>query len=192
MKITLLILLICGLFFGLRKQVNYFYYRAFIKQKTMIENSNYIVQYVGFKTELDEQNFIKRWTPFASNFKNAGIKTIDLYRVKENDEQTYISRNIWDKKTYFENFPSGVAGSGSGGGIKVTQFGGYWIDDKELEKPENMTLLFTDDNSAISTSKIQRSQCTKNVKYLKMIEFLDSNQSSTSPKLLICNHLKTM
>ena len=192
MKIILLLLLGFGLFFGLRRQISYRYYEVFMKQKMMDESSNYIVQYVGFKTDLDEQSFIKRWTPFASNFKNAGIKTIDLYKVKENKEQTYISRNIWDKKTYFENFPSGVAGSGSGGGIKVTQFGGYWIDDNQLEKPEIMKVLFTDDSSQISTSKIERSQCTTNVKYLKVVEFLDLNQLDISQKILTCKYLKTM
>ena len=192
MKTITFVLLIGGLFFVLRKQLNYSYYKTFVKQKIMTENSNYIVQYVGFKTELDEQNFVKRWTPFASNFKNAGIKTIDLYSVKGSDAQTFISRNIWDKKTYFENFPSGVAGSGSGGGISVTQFGGYWIADNELEKPENMTLLFADETPQVSAPKIERNQCTKNVKYLKVIEFSDSTQSVFDQKMLICNHLKTM
>ena len=158
----------------------------------MIENTNFIVQYVGFKTDLDEQRFIKRWTPFASSFKSAGIITIDLYKVIENGEITYISRNIWNNNTYFENFPSGVAGAGSGGGITVTQFGGYWIADHELAKPKNMALFFTNDSSKIEKPNIERIQCTKKVKYLKVVEILDSNQINISQKVLFCNHLKTM
>jgi len=47
----------------------------------MKKESNYIVQYVGFKTGMDSIEFIKRWTPFATGFKSAGIKTIDLYQA---------------------------------------------------------------------------------------------------------------
>lgn len=105
-------------------------------------STKYIVQFVGFKTTLAEDDFIRRWMPFASNFKSQGIITIDLYRVANNDDLTFISRNIWEEKTYFQNFPTGVAGSGSGGGISVTQFGGYSIQPDQLERQDEMQLLF--------------------------------------------------
>ncbi len=111
----------------------------------MINSSNYIVQFVGFKTTLTEIDFIRRWAPFASNFKSQGILTIDLYKVVDKEDLNYISRNIWEEKTYFQNFPTGVAGSGSGGGISVTQFGGYRIPPDQLESPKEMELIFLHD-----------------------------------------------
>jgi hypothetical protein len=156
------------------------------------QNKNYIVQYVGFKTTLNETDFIKRWTPFATNFKNAGIKSIDLYQVNENENITYISRNIWDAKTYFENFPTGVAGSGSGGGISVTQFGGYFIDDSDLNKSQTMQLLFTNQETLISLPHKQRNQCTQKVKFIKSIEYLEVEKTLLPKETLSCNHLKTM
>jgi hypothetical protein len=114
-------------------------------KKSMINSSNYIVQFVGFKTTLTEIDFIRRWAPFASNFKSQGILTIDLYKVVDKEDLNYISRNIWEEKTYFQNFPTGVAGSGSGGGISVTQFGGYRIPPDQLESPKEMELIFLHD-----------------------------------------------
>ena len=111
----------------------------------MINSNKFIIQFVGFKTTLGEIDFIRRWTPFALNFKSQGIITIDLYRVVNNADFTYISRNIWDEKKYFQNFPTGVAGSGSGGGISVTQFGGYSIQLDQLERQDEMQLLFLHD-----------------------------------------------
>ena len=47
----------------------------------MKKESNYIVQNVAFKTGMHSTEFIKRWAPFATGFKSAGIKTIDLYQA---------------------------------------------------------------------------------------------------------------
>lgn len=192
MKIGIIIIIFIGLFFGLRKQLNYLYYKMFIKQKMTVGNNNFIVQYVGFKTKLSEIDFVKRWTPFALNFKSAGIKSIDLYQVQGDENLTFISRNIWESKTYFENFPTGVAGSGSGGGISVTQFGGYWIEEIDLPKPNIIQILFSNDDTTPTSQQTTRNQCTKNVNFLKVIEYLDVEKSIIPKQTLFCKHLKTM
>jgi len=192
MKIGITLILLVALYLGMRKQINYMYYETIVRQKKMTEHKNHIVQYVGFKTDLNEIDFIKRWTPFAANFKNAGIKSIDLYKVRDNETLSFISRNIWESKTYFENFPSGVAGSGSGGGISVTQFGGYWIEENDLQKPKTMHLLFSNNDITSELPQIIRNQCTQNVKFLRVIEFLDTNQAAIPKQTIESYHIKTM
>jgi len=158
----------------------------------MLETKNYIVQYIGFKTNLTPKDFISRWTPFASNFKNIGIQSIDLYKVQDNKDLTFISRNIWTSEIYFENFPSGVASSASGGGISLTQLGGYWIDKSDLQAPKLMSLIFSKDNITQDLEYKEKLQCTIYVKYLKAIEFIDAKESIASKKSLFCTHLKTI
>jgi hypothetical protein len=195
MKFLFILAAIGGLSFGLRKQINYAYYKLFVKQSNMAETNKHIVQFVGFKTDLNKEEFIKRWTPFAENFKNAGIKTIDLYRVIDNKDLTFISRNIWDDQSYFQLFPTGVAGSGSGGGVSVTQFGGYWILESELEKPNQMNILFSNERNIFETKSVSRKRCTEKVRFQNQIEI---NQVDTSilkqsqPNILTCTHIKTM
>lgn len=159
----------------------------------MAEHSRYIVQFVGFKTTLDETDFINRWTPFAIGFKKLGIKSIDLYKISNNEHLTFISRNIWDTQTYFQNFPTGVAGSGSGGGISVTQFGGYWIAEHDLEKPDKMQILFT--NDYFPASILQRKRCTEQVNFKTQVEFAEKDSiilNSTLSNILMCTYRKTM
>ena len=158
----------------------------------LTENSNYIVQYVGFKTDLTENEFIYRWTPFATGFKNAGIRTIDLYRVIKNDNHTFISRNVWDEKNYFKNFPSGIAAAGSGGGIRVTQFGGYWLATEHLEGPNNMILAFQKDRIGKTDAlQIERLRCSESVPYLQMLEIVPAYQTNVELQLN-CKHIKQM
>ena len=195
MKILIILIVISGLFFGLRKEINYAYYKTFVKQSNMEETNKYIVQFVGFKTNLNEEEFIKRWTPFAANFKNASIKTIDLYLIIGNSDLTFISRNIWDEKTYFQTFPTGVAGSGSGGGISITQFGGYWIAENNLQKPNAMDILFTNEQITIHNNSVSRERCTEKVRFQNQIEInqLDSLiLKQNQPNILTCTHIKTM
>lgn len=158
----------------------------------MEKSKEWIVQYVGFKTELVETDFIKRWAPFASNFKTAGIKSINLYKVKANENITFISRNVWESKTYFDTFPTGVAGSGSGGGIKVVQFGGYYIDETDLQFPSTMNILFSNEDEELSFATMVRKQCSKNVDFLKMIEFSGAPSSNVMNRCLVCMQIKTM
>ena len=161
----------------------------------MIDTNKYIVQFVGFKTDLNESDFIQRWTPFASRFKNAGIQTIDLYKISENKSLTFISRNIWDEKLYFKNFPTGVAGSGSSGEISVTQLGGYWISEYEIEKPDEMKIFFTDREEDLSPTCIVRKRCTENVKYEYQVEITQTNGSildKNQLNILTCTHSTTM
>ena len=161
----------------------------------MAETNKHIVQFVGFKTDLNEEEFIKRWTPFAANFKTAGIKTIDLYSVIDNKDLTFISRNIWEEKSYFQLFPTGVAGSGSGGGISVTQFGGYWISENELQKTNSMNILFTNEQNIFETNSVLRKRCTEKVEFQNQIEF---NQIDTAVlkqnqlNIFSCKHIKAM
>lgn len=159
----------------------------------MTEHNQYIVQFVGFKTNLSDNDFIQRWRPFALNFKQAGIMTIDLYKVRDNDHLTFISRNIWNAKTYFQNFPNGIAGSGSGGGVLITQYGGYWISKQELTKPHTMQLLFT--NDSLPSAPITRKRCTENIRYENQIELDEMDHTLVSKNqsdVLSCTHMKTM
>lgn len=158
----------------------------------MTENKKYIVQYVGFKTDLNEDKFLKRWTPFAYSFKNAGIKSIDLYEVKNNTNIQFISRNIWEESIYFKNFPSGVATGNGGGGVNVIQFGGYWIDEKELSKPPTMNILFSNEKITQKENISVKNRCTENVKNIYLIEFFGPENDDISNAILICNHLKTI
>lgn len=159
----------------------------------MIEQSRYIVQYVGFKTNLNDIDFIERWMPFAQNFKRAGIVSIDLYQVTGSDSITFISRNIWDARNYFKNFPTGVAGSGSGGGILVKQFGGFWITENELDSPGNIQLLFSNEN--FPPNRFVRKRCSETVSFENQIEFSDVDNEIAKKfksELLVCKHVKTI
>lgn len=159
----------------------------------MTNSTKYIIQFVGFKTTLIEIDFIRRWTPFASNFKSQGIITIDLYSLVNNNDLTYISRNIWDEKTYFQNFPTGVAGSGSGGGISVTQFGGYSIPPDQLERQNEMQLLFL--NDTINIDNENTISCLSSTDKVPFKQVLISNDVN-KPDLQLnsidikCKHIK--
>lgn len=159
----------------------------------MINPTKHIVQFVGFKANLNEIDFLKRWLPFALGFKKAGITSIDLYKVSNNDHLNFISRNLWDTNTYFQNFPSGIAVSGRGGGVAVTQFGGYWIAENELDKPDEMQILFT--NEKLPSTIRSRKRCSVNVIFENQVEFTeeDFNLLNINPlNILSCTHLKTM
>lgn len=185
-----MVTLAAGSLFFLRKDVNYLYYRLFVQKERM--ESAYIVQYVGFKTALDEKDFIARWTPFAASFKAAGINRIDLYQVDQGNQLNFISRNIWPASTYFRNFPSGVAGAGSGGGIAVRQLGGYWIVENELRNPQRMQLIFANHN--LATNLTSRNRCTEQVPFKYQLEGGNALPDSLSDELeqFHCVYLKTM
>jgi len=145
----------------------------------MKEKPNYIVQYVGFKTDIEPDGLIKRWTPFDAGFKSAGIKTIDLYQVQENDILTFISRNVWDNKRYFQNFPSEIAGAGSGGGIAVTQFGGFWLQPDHLERQDKMIPAFLSTETEITNAtQIARSSCSNKMLHKQMLDIIPSIQTN--------------
>jgi hypothetical protein len=192
-KTLLLIIVVIGNFILFKKNIKDLSYKTLANKKNMTVHSQYIVQFVGFKTNLAEIDFMQRWTPFAANFKRAGIKTIDLYKISDNDKLTFISRNIWDTETYFQHFPTGVAGSASGGGISVTQFGGYWIDENELDNPKIMQLLLT--NESFSSISINRKRCTDKVNFESQIEFREKDSTLLKKNLteiLNCTHIKTL
>ncbi|MFN0049664.1 MAG: hypothetical protein ACKVOU_11125 [Cytophagales bacterium] len=195
-KFAIAIGLIAVFYFGFRKKINLIVYNTIFKQDKMLQNEKFIVQYVGFSTDLKNNEFIERWSPFANHFKSAGIISIDLYQVKNTSELSYISRNVWKSSTYFENFPSGVAGSGSGGGVKVTQFGGYWLLEGDLEKKDKMNIAFLEvENIKVDHNITVRNRCTSKVKYIQMIEhqsFQNHDNEHTISNQFICNHLKTM
>lgn len=86
----------------------------------------WVLQLVGFTTELRADEFALRWEPFARRFKDLGIATIDLYHVTRGAKLAFMSRNLWLRSDYFRVFPSGLASPGGGPGISVTQLGGYW------------------------------------------------------------------
>ncbi len=195
MKIIGIVLIVGLVLFGLKKQLNFGYYYLFIKEKNMLQPSEYIVQYVGFKASFTEEDFLSRWAPFASKFKSLGIISIDLYKNKESNEVTFISRNVWDSKTYFENFPTGAAYSGGGGGIEVIQFGGYWLDKNKLANKEEMKLIFLKNELKIVAENITSQYCsTDKVPYKQVLDVPISFEfpASTPSIKLICKHIKTM
>ena len=115
-----------------------------------------------------------------------------MYQVQENDFLTFISRNVWDDKTYFQYFPSGIAGSGSGGGITVTQLGGYWLHPDHLERQDKMILTFlTIEAETTTATQIARLSCSDKFPYKQMLDILPSSQNNF-PNQINCNHLKQM
>ena len=161
----------------------------------MTNSPKYILQFVGFKTTLEEIGFIRRWTPFALSFKSQGIITIDLYRVANNEDLTFISRNIWDEKTYFQNFPTGVAGSGSGGGISVKQFGGYGIQPDQLERHDKMQLIFLQDIIKIEDENtISCLSSTDKVPFKQVLIYNNAYKPNLQIKQIKikCKHIKQM
>lgn len=161
----------------------------------MTQQSEYIIQYVGFKTSLSDENFLLKWAPFANQFKALGIISIDLYACKDSTELTFISRNVWDSKTYFENFPTGVAQSGGGGGINIIQFGGYWLDKNKLPYEKEMKLLFLENDLQLFDKNVtSHYSSTDRVPYRQVLDLPISYEfpiSKTSIKL-ICKHIKSM
>ena len=159
----------------------------------MIGDFNNIVQFVGFKTILNEKHFLTRWHPFAINFKNSGIKSIDLYRVYDNDEINFVSKNIWDKETYFRNFPNGIAGSGNGGGISVEQLGGYWLPNNTPIHQNEMILVFSKTIGASLGNKNSyiRLSVIDNFLYKHVLEYSNGDFISKSDDSLQinCKHI---
>lgn len=161
----------------------------------MINSTKYIIQFVGFKTTLSETDFIRRWTPFALNFKSIGIITIDLYKAINNNDLTYISRNIWDEKTYFQNFPNGIAGSGSSTDISVTQLGGFYIHPDKLKSQKEMHLLFLNDiNKIENENNYSYVSSTAKVPFKKVLIINDDNKPGlvNNSIEIKCKHIKQM
>lgn len=162
----------------------------------MSQQQAYVVQYVGFQTGLDEDTFLQSWIPFASSFKSAGIEHIDIYTLQDKEILTYLSRNVWPAEAYLKNFPSGVPGAARTQDVNVLQFGGYWLDKAEKDRPEHMTLVFQKDES-LSEEKdiITRLRVTEHVpfKQLLVLKQLTSAYLSTDVQLVFgCSHLKSL
>lgn len=115
--------------------------------------SDLIVQYIGFKTQFNNADFSKWWRPSVANFKALGVESVALFKVVENEEMHFLSKNIWKQNTYFQTFPTGVAGSGSGGGIDVIQLGGFWLLPEQNLPQQEMQLAFVRKNFDNSQSK---------------------------------------
>ena len=158
-------------------------------------SEKFIVQYIGFKTKASKESFNILWTPFASQFKAIGIKTIDLYEITNVSTINFISRNVWDSKIYLKHFPSGLAVAGGGGGISVTQFGGYWLREDQQERDDTMKLLFLNEpvelNDPLITSRLRVSD---KVPYKQMLDFqLNGNPKIKRPAFeFVCSHIKRM
>lgn len=157
----------------------------------MLQEKKYIIQFVGFKTDLQDQDFITRWQPFATNFKNLGIKTIDLYKVENSEKINYISRNIWEEQDYFNTFPTGIGASVSRGGIQVMQYGGYWIEANDLEYKPSMKLIFS--NQLKTENCIVRKRCAMKVPFEIQAEIQTENDTNIIfEPFFISQHLKRM
>ena len=159
---------------------------ALRKRGKILPDSKYIVQYVGFETSFSEHEFVPRWKPTADRFKSLGIISIDLYKNIDGEKLKFLSRNTWDSAEYLKNFSSGVAGSGGGGGISVIQFGGYWMIQNQLPRPEELTLLFMKKIDSVSSENqvLVNCQVTKNVPYQQTLELPSSTEyCKTVPSL---------
>ncbi|WPP49993.1 hypothetical protein [Catalinimonas niigatensis] len=156
----------------------------------------YIVQYVGFQTGLDEDTFLQSWKPFATSFKSAGIRQIDIYTVENKDILTYIARNVWPTEAYLKNFPSGVPGAARTQDVNVLQFGGYELRQEETEKPEHMTLIFQREEKPLKEKGvITRLRITEKVpfKQILVLRNASTDEPSTNEQLVFsCSHLKSL
>ncbi|MDF9798571.1 hypothetical protein OKW21_003834 [Catalinimonas alkaloidigena] len=156
----------------------------------------YIIQYVGFQTGLDEDTFLQSWSPFASSIKSAGIEKIDIYTVQKKEVLTYISRNVWPAEAFLKNFPTGVPGAARTQDVVVLQFGGYWLREEEIDRPDDMLLLFQRTPFALEEKEdISRSRVTESVPFQQMLVLSDPKQeySSTNKQFAFyCSHLKSL
>lgn len=160
-----------------------------------VYSTKYIVQFVGFKTVLSAGDFIRRWTPIASNFKDQGIISIDLYEVSGNSDIAYISRNVWAEETYFRNFPTGVAGSGSGGGVSVIQFGGYRLPSDSVDSLREMQLVFSHDIIQIESGNFLAClSASDKVPFRQVLLFNDAHSLKLPPNSIDikCKHIKRL
>jgi len=132
----------------------------------------FIVQYVGFKTNLETENFVSSWQPFASRFKSLGIISLDLYKVEKDSDLNFISRNVWDLGVYFKNFPSGIAGYASSLETQVEQFGGYLLDEIDLIRKPEMKLSFLKNQVDVKENGvISRIACRNNLPYIQVLDY---------------------
>lgn len=155
--------------------------------------SPYIVQYVGFSTALDSAAFLRRWAPFANQFKAAGILTIDLYAVSGGEGLAFMSRNVWSSEVYFRNFPGGMAGSAGGGGVQVRQLGGYWLAAEQLQKDDAMQLVFLPEAISVDTATVvSRLPCTARVPYRQLLDLPVQHPGVGSGAIFFCQYLTSM
>lgn len=156
----------------------------------------YIIQYVGFQTGLDEDTFLQSWSPFASSIKSAGIEQVDIYKIQNKEVLTYISRNVWPAEAFLKNFPSGVPGAARTQDVAVLQFGGYWLQEKEVESPDNMLLLFQRAPVELEEKGgVVKKRVTENVPFQQLIVVAKPAQkySSTNEQFAFhCTHLKNL
>lgn len=162
----------------------------------MDDHQPYIVQYVGFQTALDEDTFLRSWAPFATSFKSAGIKHIDLYTVENKEILTYIARNVWPAEAYLKNFPSGLPGAARTQDVNVLQFGGYGLQQEEADRPERMTLIFQREEKPLEEKEVvTRLRVTEKVPFKQLLELLNPSTSETSTNaqlVFVCSHLKSL
>jgi hypothetical protein len=155
--------------------------------------SERIVQYVGFATAVGREEFLERWMPFARQFSDRGARTIDLYEVSAPAPVRYISRNVWDAGIYLGSFPDGVAAGGGGGGVKVEQFGGYWMEPGDGEAADSMRVAFLP-SPGESPWMTARMRCADKVPYLQVLDLLPFQQPvlPAGSILLTCIRVKSV
>jgi hypothetical protein len=155
----------------------------------------HIVQYVGFTTELDFENFVHQWKPFVNQCKSFGVVSIDLYEVKMSKELNFISRNVWTTDVYLRNFPTGIAGASGSSDILVTQLGGFWLQTNQLKGENEMKLLFLNQvEKNVPPEITSRLRVSEKVPH-KQLLFFPPQLDFTIPDAdldLHCKHLKRM
>ena len=95
-----------------------------------METDPTIVQFVCFKTQLEQLDFIKTWQPFASSFINQGLRTIVLSSNQQKSaDYKFISRNLWSESAYTRASQTGRIGDGASETVKAFQAGIFRTSD---------------------------------------------------------------
>lgn len=95
-----------------------------------METDPTIVQFVCFKTQLEQLDFINTWQPFASSFINQGLRTIVLSSSQQKSaDYKFISRNLWSESAYTRASQTGRIGDGGGETVKAFQAGIFRTGD---------------------------------------------------------------
>jgi hypothetical protein len=109
----------------------------------MTENS--IIHFVGFITQLHQEEFIDQWLKYARSFPpNPGDDTVTLQeRLKPPGKYKYVSQHVFNeeefhfsfmKKRDSDNFPDQKAKVIMMGGYTPTQIGnGRWNEDEDTK-----------------------------------------------------------
>src|SRR5258705_1323678 len=99
---------------------------------------NMIIQFIGFITNLEFDEFVGKWEPFARRFMNKQGEMMLQEQVAKKSKYKYVSQHEWPREDFqyafmegrrSENFPEHF--------VKVVQTGGYSPVQIECKDPDN-------------------------------------------------------